>query len=431
MKKLLNVFLWSAAVCTLGLFSCTEKDLVEQVPIEEEPEYAMKVDYDAIKPTDFLTVPAKDGYITVVKQDGRTLMTTTTTTTMEVLNSRNSLSTRSGGTAGVDFSYLPDDGSWNDADKNSGYMMYKTIMWEDRITATDHDYNDLIIHVQQYKSGSKLRIYIHPIALGSHDELSLGADIFLIDGITKLGEKCASIMFSDNVRELFRNQKLGYDVPDKTFVNTYEKDTYNGNGKLMEYPTYFVPPVEGGFTSVAANAKWDKGSQWIEVDASSIEGKTFGINWFIINNERGNGKKLYAVPAIKDNLPWRDNLGFPYGIISADTRQKTWPISDGDYAGHDWINYARENEYIGDVYTDFDKWLTGDKNADWDDPDQEKSINAIGYIRGTLDLAVGSKALYDMEGCFRSLGYSNDEINLWGNGRPNHSKMPLPDGRTW
>ena len=40
-------------------------------------------------------------------------------------------------------------------------------------------------------------------------------------------------------------------------------------------------------------------------------GKTFGINWFIINNDKNPGEKIYAVPAIQDNIKWRDGEGRP------------------------------------------------------------------------------------------------------------------------
>ena len=427
--------MWGA-LCTLGLFSCTEKNLVE-VPDDVDYDGPIVASYEAIKPSEFINVPVKEGFVTVVKQGNKTLLVTNEETTLEVTNPQYSIFTRAD-KVGVDFSYLPDDGSWNVANMNVGYTMYKTIMFEDLVDYSDYDYNDLIIHVQQYKLGNKLRIYIHPIALGSYDQLSLGADIFLIDGGTKLGTKCASITFSKDVRnDLFRSQRLNYVVPEKTFVNTTTENTKNGdtyvygNNELFEYPTYFIPPVIGGFESIADGAKWEKGSQWIEVDVDAIKGKTFGINWFIINNDKDPDTKLYAVPAIQDNLKWRDNKGYPYGIISSRTREENWPLSDTDLAGHDWINYAKEKVHLKSVYKNFLLWLEGKANANWDTPSVSNSINAIGYIRGTLGLPSGSKALYDMEGCYRSLGYSSEETNIWNNGNPVHENIPLPDGRDW
>ena len=435
MKKLFNGFAWSA-ICALGLFSCTEKDFVDDNVIDPvDPNAPISVNYEAITPTNFIDVPVREGFITVVTQGAKTLLVTREATTLEVMNPQYTSFTRANqGTVGVDFSYLPDDGSWNDATTNVGATMYKTIMFEDLVENTDKDYNDLIIHVQQYKEGNKLRLYIHPIALGSYDQIALGADIFIINS-NKLGDKCASIIFSDNVRkDLFaiNNATHQYYTPDETFVNTTQENTFSGNGALQEFPVYFVPPVEGKFESLAANAKWEKGSQWIEVDESAIRGKAFGINWFIINMTKDSSKNLYAVPAVPENMNWRDQLGYPYGIISAYTRSENWPLSDSDYAGHDWINYPMEKVHINDVYTGFHLWAHGVGDAEWDSPTQDKSINAIGYIKGNLTgLPTGSKALFDIEGCMRNTGYSTPATNVWGNGNPVHENIPLAVGRTW
>ena len=408
MKKLFNGFAWSA-ICALGLFSCTEKEFVD-IP-EEDVNYEVKVDYDAIKPTTFINVPVKDGYVTVVKQGNKTLLETRDAMTLEVLNPQYSIFTRAT-TPEVEFEYHLDDSSWNEATLPSGSTMYKTIMFEDRRTASDYDYNDLIIHVQQRRVGNRLRLYIHPIALGNHDKISLGADILAIDA-NKKGTKCAEIIFSTNVREdLFPH------AGEKEFVNTYHFDTYdNGNGDLIQLPTYFVEPVRiTEFNNSGVKMTHTK-KHWIEIDPAVMGENAFGINWFIINNERSPEVKFYAVPAIKENLTWRDQNGYPYGIISAYTRITNWPLSDDDLAGHDWINYARENVHIKDVYKDFDLWLAGEANANWDEPEKNNSINAIGYIRGIDDLPEGSKALFDIHACFESYPEYKGE-NIWNNGNP-------------
>ena len=64
------------------------------------------------KPSEFINVPVKEGFVTVVKQGNKTLLVTNEETTLEVTNPQYSIFTRAD-KVGVDFSYLPDDGSWN------------------------------------------------------------------------------------------------------------------------------------------------------------------------------------------------------------------------------------------------------------------------------------------------------------------------------
>ena len=428
MKKLFNVLILGA-ICTFGFFSCTEKEIVDlDVPEVLDPEAPINVSYETIKPTSFFNVPVKEGLITVVMQGDELLGYTSEETTIEVLNTTGSSFTRSKN-KGLNCVYvtpeqlatiLPDNGSWNEADASSGWTMYKTIMFEDLVSKSDYDYNDLIIHVQQMKKGNALRLYIHPIAMGNYDELSLGADIFLIDEYG-LGNKCASVLFSNDVRaDLFPGK------PTKTFINTDFEDTYTDNNVLDQLPTYFVPAVS--ITEQTDGFKvGGKENHWFEVDQNSMKGKTFGINWFIINNEKDPDKKLYAVPAIMDNIRWRDGTGRPYGIISADTRLTQWPLSDGDTAGHDWINYPMEKVHINEVYIDFDKWLAGTGNADWDNPNITKSINAIGYskpVGGIPGQLSGNKALYDINGCFEAYPEYIGK-NIWNNGNPDETTFPV------
>lgn len=423
MKKLFNPLFFSA-IFALGLFSCTEK-VIDDVPTVEA-DTPIVVDYDAIKPTNFVDVPVKEGMYTVVMQNDEVIGVTKEAMTIEVLNTSASF-TRSK-SSDCKFVYctedelkyiLPDDGSWNDASDYTGWSMYKTIMFEDTQTNSDYDYNDLIIHVQQRRFLNFLRLYIHPIAMGNWDELSLGADIFLVNSQGK-GDKCATIIYSTDVRaDLFPGKAK------KTFINTDVEDTFNGNEMLEQFITYYVPPVE--FTSLGKDAKIS--GQWIEVNFFSMIGKTFGINWFIINNDKNPGEKIYAVPAIQDNIKWRDGEGRPYGIISADTRQTIWPLADGSRAGHDWVNYPREHVNINKVYKDFDLWLEGKANADWDNPYEEFAINAIGYIKPLSgsrpsSLAAGSKALYDIHSCFEAYPEYAGK-NIWRNGDPNEEIMPV------
>ena len=364
MKKLFRNFLWST-LCALGLFSCTEKDVIE-VPVDPEPNYEIDVDYDAIAPTNFIEVPAKDGYITFVTQGTDTLIATREATVLEVLNPQYSILTRRT-TAKPICSYVAeqDDFAWNTADYEYGWTMYKTMMFEDvKGNSSDFDYNDLVVHVQQKRKGNKLRIYIHPIAMGNTINIQLGADILLVNSQGK-GEKCAEIIFSENVK------KDLFGVDDQAqFINTYQID--------RGYPAYFVKPRS--FTSVAKfDAKYE--GHWLEVKKDFLVFKTFGINWFIIN---AKGEKIYAVPAVKDNIEWRHESGRPYGIVSGKTRLTNWPLSDTDQAGHDWINYPKEKINIKKVYPDFDDWLAGKANANWDNPNDGTFINAIGYVRGIL-----------------------------------------------
>ena len=431
MKKVFNLFTISA-FCACGLFSCTEKDLIE-VPIED-PDAPVNVDYESITATEFFDVPVKDGYISMVTQDGEILGYTDKPITIEILNTkgvsfaRSNTLTRANAQPEVTY-LLPEEGSWNQANALYGWTLYKTIMFEDLVRHSDYDYNDLIIHVQQRKNGNKLRLYIHPIAMGNHDELSLGADIFLVNSAGE-GKRCAEVIFSRDVRsDLFPSA-----LP-KTFINTDFKDTFvNGNGELTQFPAYFAPPLE--FTNTAFGAKWDNGSHWLEVDESELVGKTFGVNWFIINNEKNPGVKLYAVPAVRDNVKWRDNTdvggeqapGYPYGIISADSRHTIWPLEDGDHAGRDWLNYPQEKTNIKFVYPSFDKWLEGKNyNAQWDSPNFASAVNAIGYIRnadGTPSgMPDGSNALFDIHSCFESYTKFKGK-NIWNNGNPDEANIP-------
>ena len=89
-------------------------------------------------------------------------------------------------------------------------------------------------------------------------------------------------------------------------------------------------------------------------------------------------------------IVWRWPNG---GIISAKTRQQNWPLIDGDTAGHDWINYPMERVNINDVYPDFDEWLGGTGNANWDEPIEGTYINAIGYLKNG---SIAGKPLYDI-----------------------------------
>ena len=74
MKKLFNGFAWSA-ICALGLFSCTEKDFVDDNVIDPvDPNAPISVNYEAITPTNFIDVPVREGFITVVTQGAKTLL---------------------------------------------------------------------------------------------------------------------------------------------------------------------------------------------------------------------------------------------------------------------------------------------------------------------------------------------------------------------
>ena len=139
--------------------------------------------------------------------------------------------------------------------------------------------------------------------------------------------------------------------------------------------------------------------------------------------------KLYAVPGKKDNIDWQDGLGRPYGIVSADSRETVWPLSDRDQAGRDWINYPKERENIENVYPGFTEWLQGGASPNFDSPKEDLSINAIGFIKPapggvSAPLTDNFRALYDIEGCLRSLNLSNESTNAWNNGNPMDSNIP-------
>ena len=83
MKKLFNPLFFSA-IFALGLFSCTEK-VIDDVPTVEA-DTPIVVDYDAIKPTNFVDVPVKEGMYTVVMQNDEVIGVTKEAMTIEVLN---------------------------------------------------------------------------------------------------------------------------------------------------------------------------------------------------------------------------------------------------------------------------------------------------------------------------------------------------------
>lgn len=174
------------------------------------------------------------------------------------------------------------------------YKLWETIAFEDSKVG-DYDYNDLVIHVLIEQKNNNTQVSIHPIALGSTKNITLG---LRVDGIDHYLSK-------DCRKDLFKNRE--------GFINTYIFQD------RIKYEKFAIK------NSPLTKSTWGK-----------------SLDWFI---EVDNGLRLYAV---SKNYPTSNR---PYGLILIDINN---PYKYGYYdCGLDWFDYPSEGIEIEEVYPDF------------------------------------------------------------------------------
>lgn len=174
------------------------------------------------------------------------------------------------------------------------YKLWETVAFEDSRVG-DYDYNDLVIHVLIEQKNNNTQVSIHPIALGSTKNITLG---LRVDGIDHYISK-------DCRKDLFNNRE--------GFINTY---IFQERVKYEKFAIKNFP---------LTRSTWGK-----------------SLDWFI---EVDNGLRLYAV---SKNYPTNNR---PYGLILIDINN---PYKYGYYdCGLDWFDYPSEGIAIEEVYPDF------------------------------------------------------------------------------
>ncbi|MDD2960898.1 MAG: hypothetical protein PHR45_02305 [Muribaculaceae bacterium] len=166
-------------------------------------------------------VPVVDGFITTVSYNGQVLARTSKPITIKVPKTSTS---RGADDINIDYS---------EGTLNASYSsLWQTVMFEDTKTG-DYDYNDLVFHVQYERIGTKLKVSIHPIALGSSKILKLRLKYTQggVSKVIKIAENCREELFN-NISGFINTRN--YDIHFQDFATSFEVDL-DSESEVVDY----------------------------------------------------------------------------------------------------------------------------------------------------------------------------------------------------
>ena len=197
------------------------------------------------------------------------------------------------------------------SDPNAGtWQMWQTIAFEDTKSG-DYDYNDIVIHTKYVTKGNNWYIGIHPIALGSVNNIQLGCRIY--NGKNMIYD---NIVISDCRAELFDGRE--------GFLNTKEEANF--------YSPLFKKVISGNYTTS---------------DGALL------VIWYIVSS----GNTLYSVNDKYGIM--LDKNSRPYGLVITDTKRSFSQNGVAGVVGRNWFAYPLESNNISSCYPTFDSWLNG------------------------------------------------------------------------
>lgn len=270
-------------------------------------------------------VPTKAGYTTYVTYGADTLCVAAEPTSIWIPKNLNPVVKSDGG---LTVSYI------EGTDPKAGSaQMWQTIAFEDSEVG-DYDYNDLVIHCKYQVSSKdkKFGIGVHPIALGSSINITLGCKVF-VNGVL-----LTEHIFTDNCRDdLFDGQE--------GFINTGYKADFHTN--------YFQENL-------------------VIEDIQTTTLSKYSVVWFI----EVAGKRFYAVNNVYGYL---DEGKRPYGLLFTNTGREYYFDGKTTPEGYNWFAYPFESVRIDDCYPTFNDWITGVRESCDFSIEPENAISLLDY----------------------------------------------------
>ena len=312
--KLLSPVAGIAAL--LFLFGCNK-----DVTVYNGPSDSGENNVEHFLSTEQLSVPVKEGCITIVKQGTDTIATATTP--MTILIPKSEVGTKATYASNIDMTYVPEAQYANKTEFTNSNVLCQNICFEDSKNG-DYDYNDLVIHVKYKRQGNVFGFCIQPIALGSSKSFKLGYIVYSGDDVLYEGYAASS-----NCRSDFFNSQDG-------FINTSVSRKINQivNGKVSNYTTYLES------TAHCWKLTGEQAKQLMRVD------------WYI---ELQDGTKIFALSTKYVDQSF-DKNHLPYGLITTNTGRVYQ--YEGKPVGKDWFDYPVENTHIKNVYPLLWEWMT-------------------------------------------------------------------------
>src|SRR5574344_20262 len=206
-------------------------------------------------------VPVKEGYTTIVTYNGQRLAVTSDPITILIPKEASASSTKAADDSKL-FVYFEQGTT---AVPTS--TLWQTIAFEDSKSG-DFDYNDLIIHSKYVLSGSKLSVSVHPIALGSTNEIKLGF-------VWRQGDAQGNVVVANSCRA----------------------DLFDG--------------AEGFINTEKYNRHFDSFAKILNVDVPNSTDPVY-VTWYIYSS----GKYINAVN--KFGKECVDDDGNPFGLVITD-----------------------------------------------------------------------------------------------------------------
>jgi hypothetical protein len=305
-----------AGIATLLLFVACNKDL----SVYNGPSDSGENDVEHFLSTEELSIPTKDGCITIVMQGTDTLATATTP--MTILIPKSEVGTKATYASNIDMTYVPEAQFSNKTIFTSSNVLCQNICFEDSKNG-DYDYNDLVIHVKYRRQGNVFGFCVQPIALGSSKSFKLGYILYSGDDVMYEG-----YIAPNSCREDLFNGQSG-------FINTSVDGKINQviDGQISNYKSYLA----------SATHCWkltgEQAKQLMRVD------------WYI---ELQDGTKLFALSTKYVDQSF-DKNHLPYGLITTNTGRVY--KYQGQPVGKDWFDYPVENTSIKNVYPMLWEWM--------------------------------------------------------------------------
>lgn len=304
------------------------------------------VDINRFLTTKTLAVPVQEGFVTIVTGSyDDTIATIVSPTSIYVPKGED-----------IKFSYHPipsSDGNTKanenntiDFEKNNS-LLFQVVCFEDSMLG-DYDYNDFVFHVQYQRSSELFGFGIHPVALGSVNDMYLGCVVY--EGDTPI--------FDDIITR-----------------DPQTNETTTVRQQLFEGQTGFLNTVGN---VINQTTKGKPNTCWHEYLGSTIRNFKISdpaspvrVEWYITSG-RANSPKIFAL-STKYITQSFDKTSLPYGLVISGTGY-TYTDSHGNVCGKDWFNYPKETEHIKDVYPQIWDWMNSNNSyvfSDVYDPNPE------------------------------------------------------------
>ncbi len=242
-------------ICALALVSC-----VGPKNISDENGANSQIAKNLVTTQEYV-VPVKEGYTTIVTYNGQRLAVTSDPITILIPKEAASSITKANDEPKL-FVYFEEG-----VTKIPTSTLWQTIAFEDS-KAGDFDYNDLIIHSKYLLSGNKLSVAVHPIALGSVNEIKLGF-------VWRQGAAQGNVVVANSCRA----------------------DLFGGEGGFINTEKY--------------NRHYDSFVKTLNVDVPNSTDPVY-VTWYIYSS----GKYINAVNKFGQECV--DDEGNPYGLVITD-----------------------------------------------------------------------------------------------------------------